>query len=127
MTGTLENVRFLIRDRDTKFTTAFDHVFHAEGVRVLQTPYRTPQANGYAERVVRTVRAECLDWIIILSQRHLQHVLDVYVQHYNEQRPHRALGRRPPLAIMPPPTPPTRLERHDRLSGLIHEYYATAV
>lgn len=127
MTGALETMWFLIRDRDTKFTTAFDEVFRTDGLRVLQTPFRTPQANGYAERVVRTIRSECLDWIIIRGHRHLQHVLSVYVQHYNEQRPHRALGRQPPLApAAAPQHAPTDVRRHDRLGGLIHEYYADA-
>jgi transposase InsO family protein len=96
MTGALDNVRFLVRDRDTKFTAACDDVFHADGLRVLQTPFRTPRANGYAERVARTIRTECLDWLSILNQRHLQRVLDAYARHYNQQRPHRALNRRHP-------------------------------
>lgn len=127
MTGALDNVRFLIRDRDTKFTTAFDHVFEADGVRVLQTPFRTPQANGYAERVVRTIRTECLDWLIIRGQRHLRHMLDTYVKHYNQQRPHRALDRQPPAGPLPTPIKaPRKVQRRDRLGGLIHEYYADA-
>ncbi len=127
MTGVLDDARFLIRDRDTKFTAAFDAVFQSDGVRVLQTPFRTPQVNGYAERVVRTIRSECLDWIIIRGHRHLQQVLEIYVQHYNEQRPHRALGRRPPVAVAATPQQgPADLRRHDRLGGLIHEYYTDA-
>jgi transposase InsO family protein len=93
---------------------------------VLQTPFRTPQANGYAERVVRTIRSECLDWLIIRGQGHLRHVLDVYIEHYDQQRPHRALDRQPPEG---PPTPieaPTQIHRRDRLGGLIHEYSADA-
>jgi putative transposase len=72
----------LIRDRDSKFTAAFDHVFTADGIRVVRTPVRAPKANAYAERWVRTVRAGCLDWLLVRNRRHLEHVLAVYVGHY---------------------------------------------
>jgi putative transposase len=77
---------------------------------------------------VRTVRTECLDWLLILGPRHLDRVLRVYVEHYNPERPHRALGRHPPLANPPPPPPPTqaKLARRDRLGGLLHEYRLAA-
>jgi putative transposase len=80
-TGLLERTRFLIHDRDSKFTAAFDEVFRSEGLKTIQTPIRAPQANAYAERFVRTVRAECLDWLLILGRRHLEHVLCCYVTH----------------------------------------------
>jgi putative transposase len=80
-TGLLERTRFLIHDRDSKFTAAFDEVFRSEGIKVIQTPIRAPHANAYAERFVRTVRAECLDWLLILGRRHLEHVLCCYVTH----------------------------------------------
>ncbi len=85
-------VRFLVRDRDSKFTRAFDKVFRSEAVRVLRTPVRAPRANAYAERWIRTVRTECLDWLLILNRTHLERVLRVYVGHYNDHRPHRGLG-----------------------------------
>ena len=75
--------RFLLRDRDTKFCRAFDEVFRTEGAEVIRTPVRAPKANAYAERWVRTVRAECLDWLLILGRGHLEHVLRVYIEHYN--------------------------------------------
>jgi putative transposase len=81
-TNVLERTRFLINDRDSKFTAAFDEVFRSEGITVIQTPVQAPQANAYAERFVRTVRNECLDWLLILGRRHLEHVLRIYVQHY---------------------------------------------
>jgi hypothetical protein len=84
--------QLLIRDRDAKFTAAFDHVFAADGVRVVRTPVRAPKANAYTERWVRTVRTECLDWLLIRSRRHLQRVLAVYVEHYNSGRPHREVS-----------------------------------
>jgi putative transposase len=93
-------------------------------MRVVKTPVRAPNANAIAERFVRTVRAECLDWLLILNLRHLERVLRVYVDHYNRERPHRALELRPP-------EPDGRRERsckgenrhRDRLGGLIHEYH----
>jgi putative transposase len=90
----------LIRDRDAKFTAAFDHVFTADGIRVARTPVRAPKANAYAERWVRTVRTECLDWLLIRNRRHLERVLAVYVKHYNSARPHRSLGLQPPLPAL---------------------------
>jgi putative transposase len=87
--------RFLIHDRDTKFGHAFDEVFRTEGIRVIRTPVQAPNANAYAERCVRTLRADCLDRILILGRRHLEHMLRVYRQHYNEHRPHRALHLMP--------------------------------
>jgi putative transposase len=125
ISGALEDVRFLIRDRDAKFVGGFDEVFRTEGVHVIQTPFRSPQANAHAERFVRTVRAECLDWLLILGARHLDRVLRVYVEHYNAERPHRALGRCPPLATQPP-APPAPATRRDRLGGLLHEYHLAA-
>jgi transposase InsO family protein len=120
--------RFLVRDRDTKFTAAFDAVFVAEGIEVLRTPVRAPQANAYAERWVGTVRREVLDRMLILGCRQLQAVLAEYVDHYNGHRPHRALGQAPPLGPAEPPVVLTtrRVLRRDRLGGLIHEYAQVA-
>ena len=81
--------RFLIRDRDTKFTASFDEVFRASGIEAIRTPVRSPKANAFAERWVRTVREECLDHLLIYSRCHLETVLGTCVRHYNESRPHR--------------------------------------
>ena len=117
--------RFLIHDRDTKFSHAFDEVFRTEGIKVIRTPIQAPNANAYAERWVRTVRSDCLDRILIFGRRHLEHVLRVYRRHYNEHRPHRALDLTPPDARQATPfEPPNHLRRHDLLGGLIHEYEA---
>jgi transposase InsO family protein len=126
-TGVLEQTRFLIHDRDNKFSHAFDEVFRSEGIKVIRTPIRAPQANAYAERFIRTVRGECLDWLLIFGRRHLEHVLSIYVTHYNRDRPHRALALVPPEALSggDPPVA-TTIERHDLLGGLIHEYRAAA-
>ncbi len=123
--------RFLIRDRDTKFTGNFDEVFHSEGIRVIRTPVRTPRANAYAERWVGTLRRECLDWILILGRRHLEAVVREYLTHYNSHRPHRSLDLCPPCAeaVIVGSTadqPPRRIRRQDRLGGLIHEYTRAA-
>jgi transposase InsO family protein len=91
--------RFLIRDRDSKYTRDFDTVFASEGIEIIKTPVRAPKANAIAERFVGTVRRECLDWLLILNRRHLEHVLRVYVEHYNTHRPHRSLELAAPTAV----------------------------
>ena len=124
----LENVRFLIHDRDTKFCGPFDTTIRSEGVRVIETPLQAPKANAIAERWVRTVRTECLDHLLIVGRRHLEQVLRAYLRHYNAERPHRSLALSTPAGQ--PPTargsPSAQVCRRDLLGGLIHEYYAAA-
>ena len=124
-------VPFVLRHHDAKFSRSFDDVFRSQGGgEVLVTPVRAPKANAYAERWVRTVRTECLDWLLIVGRSHLEQVLRVYVQHYNGHRPHRALG----LAAPDPPAGLTvvgedrqgRVLRRDLLGGLLHEYRQAA-
>jgi putative transposase len=119
---------FLVRDRDAKFTAAFDAVFAAAGIRVLRTPVRAPRANAYAERWVGTVRREVLDRMPIFGCWQLVSVLAEYADHYNGHRPHRALGQAPPLGSTEPPVIPLagKVTRRDRLDGLIHEYSEVA-
>ena len=125
----LGGLRFLIRDRDSKFTRPFDEVFRSEGVRVIQTPVRAPRANAFAERWVRTVRTECLDWTVVFGRRHLERVLRAYISHYNDRRPHRGLDLKMPEP-RPDPAPclaeAARVRRRDVLGGLIHEYEPAA-
>jgi transposase InsO family protein len=104
---------FLIRDRDAKFTASFNEVFASIG---------SPRANAFAERFVRTVRNECLDHLLIVSQRHLESVLDAYVRHYNEARPHRGLQLTQPIPR--PLTAPDvgAITRRYILGGIVHEY-----
>ncbi len=98
-------------------------VFASEGTRVIKTPVRAPKANAIAERFVGTVRRECLDWLLIMNRRHLEHVLRVYVDHYNAHRPHRSLELLPPAAVGRTSVAHSgNLKRGDRLGGLIHEY-----
>jgi putative transposase len=116
--------RYLIRDRDAKFTRSFDAVFASEGITIVKTPVRAPKANAIAERFVGTARRECLDWLIILNRRHLEHVLHVFLDHYNAHRPHRSLDLVPPAALARERRVASShdLKRRDRLGGLIHEY-----
>jgi len=124
-------VRFLVRDRDAKFTASFDEVFRSERIRIIRTPVRAPRANAFAERFVGTIRRECLDRMLILIRRQLELVLAEYVDHYNTHRPHRSLDQTAPLSrprCRPPTSPPdaTQLRRSDRLGGLIHKYELAA-
>jgi len=125
-TNLFERVRFLIHDRDAKFTAAFDEVFRSEGITVIHTPVQAPQANAYAERFVRTVRNECLDWLLIVGRRHLEQVLRIYTQHYNRERPHRGLALQPPEPSQVKQPSGGDVHRRDRLGGLVHEYYRAA-
>ncbi|HYB17502.1 MAG TPA: integrase core domain-containing protein [Streptosporangiaceae bacterium] len=119
--------RFLIRDRDSKFTTAFDGVFAGNGTRVIKTPVRSPQANAVAERFVATLRRECLDHMLILGQRHLRGVLAEFARHYNGHRPHQGLQQEPPMRRPSEPVDITaRIERRQVLGGLISEYSRAA-
>ncbi|MDT7609597.1 MAG: putative transposase [Pseudonocardiales bacterium] len=129
-----EQFRVLIRDRDAKFSACFDAVFAGVGIDVLKIPPRAPRANAYAERWVRTVRTECLDWILIWNQAHLYRVLSVYLAHYNSARPHRGLDLEVPAALDTVRgavgdgacASDGAIERLNVLGGLIHEYRQAA-
>ena len=120
--------RFLIRDRDAKFTAAFDAIFTAIDVRIIRTPVRSPRANAIAERFVGSIRRELLDRMLIVNQRHAAAVLREYEHHYNGHRPHRSLGQAAPLRPLPDRTRTeiNNVRRHDRLGGLLHEYQQVA-
>lgn len=127
--GWAEDLRFLLHDRDSKYSGPFDEVFRTERLQVVHTPYRAPRAKAFAERWVRTVRAECLDWTLVRGRRHLERVLRVYTSHYNNGRPHRGLDLATPLGNHSAPSAygsAVKLRRHDLLGGLIHEYEAVA-
>jgi transposase InsO family protein len=132
LAATLEDerwvVKFLIRDRDAKFVGPFDEVMRSIGARTIKTPVRAPRANAFAERFVRTVRTECLDWLLIRRERHLERSLAKFVQHYNTARPHRGIDLEVPI----PYAAERRfggsetVKRIDRLGGLLHEYRIAA-
>jgi putative transposase len=119
---------FLIRDRDAKFSRSFDDVFASEGIRVICTSFRAPNANAFAERWVETLRADCLDWQLVLGPRHLDRVLRIYVEHYNQKRPHRGLQLWAPERASPVELLDSvpDIQRRHLLGGLIHEYKSAA-
>ena len=117
--------RFLIHDRDTKFTRLFDNVFRSVGIDIIRTPFRAPQANAYTERWIRSVRQECMDHILILNERHLRHVLTEYVAFYNASRPHQGINQQTPIPRIEPKGTGA-IVRRDVLGGIVHDYYRRA-
>ena len=123
--GRLGDFRFLLRDRDAKYSGPFDEVLCGEGLRIIRTPIRSPKANASAERFVGTVRRECLDHLLIRGERHLRGVLREYLRHYNQERSRRSLA----LETPEPSAVRSRdgvVVRVDRLGGSIHEYHRSA-
>jgi putative transposase len=119
--------KFLIRDRDSKFTVAFDEVLAGNGVRIIKAPVRSPRANSFAERYVGTLRRECLDHLLIYGERHLRRILTDYSRHYNGHRPHQSREQRPPLHEPGEPIDVTaRIKRTNVVHGLINEYRRAA-
>jgi transposase InsO family protein len=124
--GRLAGIKFLIRDRDAKYSGPFDEVFRSEGVGVIRSSIRAPRANAFAERFVRSARRECLDHILVLGERHLERVLREYVRHYNTERPHRGLSLETPEPKPLPSSADGEIVRVARLGGLINEYHRIA-
>jgi putative transposase len=118
--------RFLIRDRDTKSTHAFDEIFASEGLKIVKTPPQTPRANCCAERWIRTARTECTDRMLIFDERHLRSVLSEYTGHYNHHRPHQSRQQRPPDKETHTTTPLNLPVRRRKVLGVISEYYQAA-
>ncbi|MDF2261610.1 integrase core domain-containing protein [Streptantibioticus ferralitis] len=121
-----DSLRFLIRDRDSKYSDAFDAAFQAADIEIIKTPVRAPKANAHCERVIGTLRREVLDHTLIFGEAHARQVLAEYQKHYNAHRPHRARSQLPPQAHEQPPTlqapDSRRVLRTSVLGGLIHEY-----
>jgi transposase InsO family protein len=119
--------KFLIRDRDSRFTCVFDEVFAGNGTRAIKTPVRSPQANSLAERFVGTLRRECLDHLLIFGEQHLRKILAEYARHYNDHRPHQARSQRPPLHEPSQAIDVTaRIKHRQAVGGLISEYRRAA-
>lgn len=121
--GAGRQIRFLARERDTKFTKSFDAVFSAVGIEALKTPIRSPRANSFTERFVRTARSECLDFVLVVGRRHLERAVSEFVAHYNADRPHRRLKLTTSVTRVAQSAPRGgKLHRNDVLGGIIHEY-----
>lgn len=118
-------MKFLIHDRDTKFTRSFDRIFLSEGIDIVLTPYRAPKANAVAERWIRSLREECLDRLLIVNERHLHRVVSEYVKFYNEARPHQGIDQQIPLSSEQR-CEDGSIHRRDVLGGLLHDYYRRA-
>jgi transposase InsO family protein len=119
------HIRFLIRDNDKKFTEAFDTIFRSEGIDVIPTPVRAPNANAFMERWIRSARKECLDKLLIINQIHLRCVMREYVEFFTTARPHQGLEQQIPI-------PKARVQGHgpvrcrNVLGGILHDYYHDA-
>lgn len=119
------SAHFLIRDRDTKCCASFDTVLASEGMTIIQTPFQAPQANAFAERWIRSVREECLDKLLIVSEGHLRRVLTAYLAYYNHTRPHQGIEQRCPVPAQPS-SGDGPVHCRDVLGGIIHDYYREA-
>ena len=126
MDGDLDRIRFLIRDRDAKFSRSFDEVFRTQGARIIKTPIRAPNANAFSERSIRTIRTEVTDRILILGPRHLNRILGGFAEHYNSHRPHRGIDLQAPDSIgtVADVARMADIRRRRAVGGLINEYYA---
>jgi transposase InsO family protein len=117
--------RFLIHDRDSIYAEGVDLTLAAMGLEVLKTPVRAPQANAYCERLIGTIRRECLDWVIRIGARHLHHILKAWVAHYHEERPHQGLGNEL-IALTTTVIGTGQIKCCERLGGVLKFYYGEA-
>jgi transposase InsO family protein len=127
LTDRIGTVKFMLRDRDSRFTPTFDAVFVAEDIRIVRTPPQAPRANAICERMVGTLRRELLDRVLIVNERHLRQVISVYLGHFNAARPHRSLGQLAPAqaencAPEPVNLAEYRIRRKPILNGLTSQY-----
>jgi putative transposase len=112
----------LVRDNDSKYTDSFDNVFESEGINIVCTPFKAPNANSFAERWVKTLRVECLDNLLVVNETHLRRVLTEYVEYYNSRRPHQGLNQQFPIPS-PPPEASGPILRRKILGGIINDYF----
>jgi putative transposase len=124
-------VKFLLRDRDSRFTQAFDAVFAADGIRILTSPPQAPRANAICERMIGTPRRELLDRVLVINEHHLRRILATYLHHFNTARPHRTLGQLTPAQAETQPPHVINLADHQVrrtpiLDGLTNEYRTAA-
>jgi putative transposase len=119
-------IRFVIHDHDAKYSGPSDAVFRAEGLRVIKTPIAAPSSNAHMERQIGSDRRECLDWILIIGRRHLERVIQEWIEHYNAARPHRSLDLRTPIARSDPVPATTAVQCRTRLGGLLRDYSCAA-
>jgi putative transposase len=131
LTGRATSITFLLRDRDSRFTRAFDAVFAADGIQILPSPPEAPRANAIGEPMIATLRRELLDWILVGNERHLRQTLTSYLHHFNAARPHRTLGQLAPAQTETQPPPMINLANYQSrrtaiLDGLISEYHRAA-
>jgi putative transposase len=124
-----EAPRFLLRDRDTKFTQAFDAIFESDGVEVVKVAVRAPNMNAFAERIVQSIKTECLNNFIVFGEKHLRHLLTEYLAHYHEERPHQGVGN---VLLSGQETeeveslPLDQVRCSERLGGLLKHFYRAA-
>ena len=111
----------LIRDNDSKYTDSFDTIFESEGINIICTPFKAPNANSFAKRWVKTLRVECLDNLLVVNESHLRRVLTEYVDYYNSRRPHQGLNQQTPI-LSPPPEPSGLIHNRKILGGIINDY-----
>lgn len=114
--------RLLIHDHDHKYSGGSDLVFEGDGIAVIRTPIAVPRANSHIERQIGSTRRECLDWLLIFNRRHLERVLTVWFEPYNQARPHRGLDLRTPVARSDPVVTSGPVTCDERLGGLLREY-----
>ena len=121
----VQPMKFLIHDRDTKFSRAFNRIFLSEGIEIFLTPYRAPKANAFAERWIRSLREECLDHVLIVNERYLHRVVREYLRHIDDARPHQGLEQRTPHSDEQG-CKDGCIHRREALGGLLHEHYRQA-
>lgn len=117
-----EQPSILIKDGDGKFREEFDHVLRINGCQAKKLPPRSPQLNAFAERWIRSIKRGCLDYFVAFECGHLDYLVEQYVEHYHNERPHQGLGNRPVRDTRPPPDPGGRVVRHERLDGVLKHY-----